>query len=269
MHAKRKFIGLALAGAIALGGVGILVSASGKDSGASSSKIREVDVLVAAAPLANGVDPTAETTKSSLALAHMRVEDVAPDALRSAQELQTLQGLRLSRPLAAGDQIVRSAFAKTTSYADATAPVDVPADLLQQSFTLEAQRVLGGRLRPGDHVGVMFSYTGGGAGGEQGGGATHLVLSKVLVANVQAEQLPSNPGAANAADAESLAQTMTGNLTVTLALDAPSAEKLTHGLEFGKLWLVVQPVEAPDGGTAVQTIGSVLSGSATVAVVKP
>jgi pilus assembly protein CpaB len=258
---RRRTFGLAAAALIAVAGIAILVVGSGKSSAADQSKTREVEVLVALAHLPNGTDPASGTARAAMALRKLPVDTVAPDALRSVDELDTLTGLKLSTALDPGDQVLRSSFGKTVNYAADTAPVEVPAGLLQQSFTLENQRVLGGRLRPGDRVGVMVSYP--------NAAVTHLALSKVLVANVQAEQLPSDPQAANAASQDSLAQTFGGNLTVTLALDAPSAEKLTHALEFGKIWLAVESADAPEAGIGIQTMESVLGAPIPAEAVKP
>ena len=47
-------------------------------------------------------------------------------------------------------------------------------------------------------------------------------------------------------------------ITVTLALEAPGAEKLAFALEFGKVWLAVMPDGAKVDNTGIQTRDSVL-----------
>ena len=45
----------------------------------------------------------------------------------------------------------------------------------------------------------------------------------------------------------------TGQFLVTLALDAPSAERLVFAAEHGTIWLSLEPSDAPDGATKIVT----------------
>jgi hypothetical protein len=40
---------------------------------------------------------------------------------------------------------------------------------------------------------------------------------------------------------------------VTLALDAPSVEKVVFAAEHGRVWLALEPKDANEGGTKVQS----------------
>jgi hypothetical protein len=44
---------------------------------------------------------------------------------------------------------------------------------------------------------------------------------------------------------------------VTLAMDAPSVERVVYGAEWGKLWLAAEPANAPQGGTKIVNAGNV------------
>jgi len=46
-------------------------------------------------------------------------------------------------------------------------------------------------------------------------------------------------------------------LLVTLAVDAPSAERIAYSAEFGTIFLAREPVDAPEGGTIIQSIDSI------------
>ena len=82
---------------------------------------------------------------------------------------------------------------------------------------------------------------------------THMFLHKVLVTRVQVEQLPreETDSEGNPVDTGQLAPT--GNLLVTLALDAPDVERLVFTAEFGTIWLSYEPADASEEDTQVQT----------------
>ncbi len=103
---------------------------------------------------------------------------------------------------------------------------------------LDAVRALGGRVREGDSVGVLMSF--------EEPETTHLVLQKVAVTDVRTAD-----GAPVTAKADGPAPT--GMLLVTLAVDAPAAEKVVFAAEHGRMWLSWEPKEANEGGTKVQT----------------
>jgi pilus assembly protein CpaB len=86
---------------------------------------------------------------------------------------------------------------------------------------------------------------------------THLTLHKVLVTNVQLEQLPDTVEQENGEIVTSTTLAPTGNLLVTLAVDAPSAERVIFGSEFGLVWLSAEPADATESDSRIQTRGSV------------
>jgi hypothetical protein len=49
----------------------------------------------------------------------------------------------------------------------------------------------------------------------------------------------------------------TGNLLVTLALDAPSIERLAFTAEFGHIFLAQEPNDAAESGTQIQNRGTI------------
>lgn len=106
--------------------------------------------------------------------------------------------------------------------------------------------------------------------GSKSPNTTHIFLHKVLVTRVQVEELPQervdNDG--NQIDTGDLAPT--GNLLVTLALDAPDVERLVFTAEFGLIWLSYEPADASEEDTSVITraevygLGSEEFGSETI-----
>lgn len=134
--------------------------------------------------------------------------------------------------------------------ANAKPDFEVPETFVQVSFALNTERAFAGQFRPGDHVGVMASYT------EEGVGITDLILQKILVSDVREEApLPIDEGAI-----DRLPAAPAGRFFVTLALSADDAESLTHVLEFGQIWLIEQPETASEIAPGIETLYSVLTG---------
>src|SRR5207237_1779115 len=69
--------------------------------------------------------------------------------------------------------------------------VKVPAGLQEVSFQLEPQRVVGGRLVPGDHIGIFISMSGGGIEAKPDKATTELTIHKVLLTAVQRAPQPA------------------------------------------------------------------------------
>jgi pilus assembly protein CpaB len=174
-------------------------------------------------------------------------------ALGSVESLAALEGKVASVDLVPGEQLVVQRFAAPQELST----VNVPDELLQVTVTLEPERALGGVISAGDTVGVFASFSEvERQDGKKGPGAvTHLTLHKVLVSNVQlaAGQTLST---GQEGDDEATAAPA-GNVLVTLALDAPSAEKVVFATEHGTVYLANEPESAPETGTTVQTINSI------------
>ena len=112
-----------------------------------------------------------------------------------------------------------------------------PTGLQEVSVLLEPQRAVGGRLAAGDTVGVFLSL----ARGRHG--ATHAVLHRVLVTQVQGAPAPADP------DAE--ASRRTGRRPAAAPSAQPDghprrrrageAEAVVFGVEHGTLWLSLEP----------------------------
>ncbi len=136
--------------------------------------------------------------------------------------------------------------------------VKVPAGLQEVSFQLEPQRVVGGRLTPGDHVGVFISIGGGGGGAEAKAGSTKLTIHKVLVTAVQrapqaaatAQPAPSATPGTTAADPQDTTLP-NGSLLLTVAVNDVDAARIVYASEFAKIWLSKEPVGAKVSGARI------------------
>jgi pilus assembly protein CpaB len=136
--------------------------------------------------------------------------------------------------------------------------VEVPAGLQEVSFQLEPDRVVGGRLAPGDHVGVFVNLETGGLEGKLDAETTKLTVRKALVTAVQRapEAAPTaaptasataDPNAANPQDTT----LPTGSLMLTVAVSDADAAKIVFAAEYAKMWLSKEPTNAKDSGPRI------------------
>jgi pilus assembly protein CpaB len=161
-----------------------------------------------------------------------------------------------SAMLVPGEQLVTARFIAPSAYRASGASVAVPEGLLQTTIALEPQRAVGGVLTPGSTVAVVASFT--------DPDESHVVLQKVLVTNVQLEDLGTSDSTdsdgtddeSDQAQAEPGAAP-TGQLLVTLALDPAAVERVVFGAEHGTVWLALDPKSAREDGTRVVDRGNV------------
>jgi pilus assembly protein CpaB len=120
-------------------------------------------------------------------------------------------------------------------------PVDVPKGLQEVSFQLEPQRVVGGRLVAGEHVGVFISMDKGGIEASPDKETTQLVVRKALLTAIQRAPQPATEE--GGADAQALPE---GSMLVTVAVDDKAAQKIVFAAEFAKIWLSKEPEDAKE-----------------------
>src|SRR5918998_3869695 len=171
---------------------------------------------------------------------------------RAMAGMETVQVLVVEKPVpegTPGEQLLASRFIDPALLADPNA-VKIPKGMQELSIALESQRVLGGELKPGATVGVFVSL----AKEDERPAQTHLVLHKVLVSKVQRGASAQQQEGAGGDNGTGLPE---GGLMVTLAVTAPSAEKIVFGAEHGKIWLSLEPAGADVAGTRVVTESSV------------
>jgi pilus assembly protein CpaB len=231
MIRRQKLIGIVASILLAAVGTALLVSfvRSAEDRALDGEKT--VEVLVVDSTIPKG-------TKAEDISSRVRLEQV-PSKVATKDALSTTVGLAgkvAAVDLLPGEQLVPSRFS-TPAEAQGIAP-----NLLQVTVAMDAVRAIGGQVRKGDSVAVALSF--------DDPDTTHIVLHKVKVTDVRtSEGLPVTTPASGPAP--------TGNILVTLAVDAPSVERVVFGAEHGRLWLSWQPKEAGEGGTKVQTTAAV------------
>lgn len=271
---NRKLLGASAAVVLAAMGTFVLVSfVRGAEQRALAGE-RLAQVYVVAAPIAKGTQ--GEAVRDSLTVERVPLKVRAAGAI---SDLADLDDKVAAVDLLPGEQLVEARF---ISPEDVSAgQVDVPDGLLETTIALSPERALGGNLKPGDTVALTTSFEPfdiEGTVDEKGqpldgeakktGNTTHIILHKVLVTNVQGgairasttQEPPATDGTPQ--QAPQPPQSAPGGpgaqaLMVTLALDAPSVERVVFAAEFGLVWLSAEPEDAPEDGTQVQTRGTI------------
>lgn len=276
----RRALGVAGAVVIALLGTMLLV---GYVRGAEERALEGeelVEVLVVADAVPKGT-PAAEMGRDvtlEMVPAKVRAEG-------GINDLAQLEDLVANTDLVPGEQIVASRFVTADTIAAGTR-VEAPSNTLEVTVSLTPERALGGGLLPGEVVGVIASFDPfdlntvepselapgevidpseifvGSSGGDEEGStgiksphSTHLILHKILVTQVQVEQLPRTDGVDVPDGSPPLAPT--GNLLVTLAAPPEAIEKIVFTAEHGFLWLAAEGEDALEPTTPVQTRATV------------
>jgi pilus assembly protein CpaB len=227
----RKPKGILPAVALALAGTLLLVGYVRAAEGRASAGEDLVPVLVV-----NDTIP-AGTSAADVA-SHVTTQKV-PVRVRTSGAVTTLSGLRgmvAAVDLLPGEQLTSSRFVAPNDLGRAA----VPKGLLEVTVSLDPVRALGGQLTPGQLVAVLAS-TDDGSGGI---GKTELILHDVKVTRVQStEPTPQKDGRPDPTAAP------TGTMLITLALDAPSVERVVFAAEHGRLWLSAESSDSASGAT--------------------
>jgi pilus assembly protein CpaB len=237
---NRRLPGLAVAIALALLGTALLVSyvGSAEDRALKGERLAEVLVVKDQVPAGTKAEDVAKAVK----LEKVPVKVRAESALR---DLASVKGKVTSTGLLPGEQVVADRFVDKQHMGRGL----VPAGLQEVTVPLDPARALGGRIEPGQTVGIVASF-----GGDGDDGVTHLIQHKVLVTGVQSgEELPDaveEPNKPTSAPSSTL--------LISLAGDAGTIERIVFAAEHGSIWLTAEPVDAPEAGSGIVTKGSVL-----------
>jgi len=97
--------------------------------------------------------------------------------------------------------------------------------------------------------------------GAEVGNTTHILEHKVFVTHIQVEEEPRTSVDENGNATTSAALAPTGNLLVTVAVDAPALERIVFTKEFGSIYLAAEPEDAPEDGTTLITRANVFAES--------
>lgn len=231
---RTRIIALVIAAVLAIvGGVVLVTYVRGADQRAAGDA-ELVDVLVVQQEVPAG------TAAAQLALVASvdRIPEafLAEGALTSLEQLDEYAGQVTSAALVPGEQLIAARLASPGDFVGGGGSIPVPEGLQEISISLDAQRVLGGRLAAGDHVGVLVTVP----EAQDSPAQTFLRYDQVLVTAV---------GGAFAEDGSA-----SGAVTVTLAVERDQAQAIVFAQETATLWLSKQAegLESTGGGPATR-----------------
>ncbi|MCO4256768.1 Flp pilus assembly protein CpaB [Pseudarthrobacter cellobiosi] len=248
---SRLLAGTAAAVLALIGAIVILVYAQGADERAVEG-LEPVDVLVVqqAVPAGTPVDSLA----AAVAVQKLPGAAVAQSALGSLDESA---GKVTAVEMHPGEQLLAERLIAPEDL-KSQGSVQIPKGLQEISFQLEPQRVVGGRIAPGDLVGIFISLDNGGIEAKSDKETTELAIHKVLVTAVQrapqgaagAAPSPSASAYPNSPDPKDT-ELPQGSLLLTVAVSDIDASKIVFAAEYAKLWLSKEPADAKDSGGAI------------------
>lgn len=242
---SRLLAGTAAVALALVGAVLIIFYANGADQRALAT-IEAEDVVMVKAEIPAGT-PVNEMAES-LTIEKVPAAGISDTALRT---LEGKAGTVSAVDLVPGEQLLAERLVLPADVEDEGA-AKVPAGFQEVSFQLEPQRVAGGRITIGDHVGIFLSFKDGAYKPNPADPTTQLTLRKVLVTAVQ--RAPQTASAEKTEDGTNPQDTTLpeGSLMLTVAVNDIDAGKIIFASEFGSLWLTKEPLDAQDNGPRIE-----------------
>ena len=205
--------------------------------------------------------------------------------------LEDIEGLVAAVDLLPGEQLTLARFVVRTSVSRYARTEDAPPGYLEMTMSLSPERFVGGSVTPGDTVAIVASFEpfdisqatlpegldltitteqldqlletffeNDALTGDKTPSVSHILEHKALVTNVQEEELPTSTlGDDGEVVTTGASIAPTGNLLVTVALDAPAIERLVFANEFGSIWIAAEPSNASEDGTMLVDRGNVFN----------
>lgn len=245
---KSRLLAGAAAAMLAIVGALLVMSYARNADQRAMKDLDPVPVVVVQAAIPAGTP--VESMAKSLTTKNLPAASVSASAVSS---LEDSTGKVAAVDLVPGEQLVAERLVAPEKLKSRGA-VEVPPGLQEVSFQLAPNRVVGGRLAPGDRVGVFVSLDSGGSESDPATETTKLTVRKVLVTAVQsapdgttAPAEGSDPSAPDPRDTT----LPTGSLMLTVAVNDIDAAKIVFAGEFGTVWLSKEPLDATESGPRI------------------
>lgn len=232
---RIRIIGAILALILAVAGTAAVVLYVRDADQRAANGAELVAVYVVQSTIPQGT--AAEDLRDAIAVEKLARNAIQPDHVTA---LDDIAGLVTTITLLPGDQLVEARFADPADLA-AQGNVVVPAGMQEVTIALPVEQVVGGSVRGGDTVGVLFTVIGA------DGSTTQFALHRVLVTRTQAgDNYIPDPSAQEAAPV--------ATIMVTLALVTPDIERVVWAAELqqsdrGGIWLTLEPEGADQSGS--------------------
>ncbi|GAA3937239.1 Flp pilus assembly protein CpaB [Microbacterium soli] len=247
---KTRIIGAILALILAVVGAFFLVSyVRGADARAQQGAVL-TKVFVVETEIPRGTP--GESIEEFVISDTVPQRNVVPDAVT---DLTKLEGLVASAALLPGDQLSTARFVSPEDLA-ATGEVPVPEGMQLLSFTLPADRVVGGQVKAGDHIGLIGTVDPDETGDQEDviNPVSQFAFHGVLVTRVQGLAKPP----ADAEDGAQVDQQSGSNIMLTIALSAKDAVRwvwFTEGeaASYAQMWLTLENDKTDNSGAVAVT----------------
>ncbi|MGW4928691.1 Flp pilus assembly protein CpaB [Agromyces sp. NPDC004153] len=247
---KTRIIGAIVALVVAAVGAFLLITyVRGADArAAAGTELAEVYIVREEIPEGTDGGVIADFVR----LDTVPIRNIADGAV---SDLSELEGLVADADILVGEQLLEDRFIDPAELA-ATGDVSVPPGMQLVSFTLPADRVVGGQVKAGDRIGLVGTVD----PDEEGDSAdvvspiTQFAFHGVLVTRVQGVPAP-DPDSGEAVD-----QRADADLMLTIALSTHDIERWVWFAEgeaanYAQMWLTLEN-EATDNGGSSPVTGS-------------
>lgn len=276
---KKRVIGFVAAVVLALIGTTLLVAfvKGAEDRALAGEAI--VEVYVAGSTIERGT--AGEDVVSLVSLEKIPTKVQVEGAIA---DLTDIEGLVAEVDLLPGEQLTFDRFVERSQISRYARTERAPEGMLEMTMSLSPERVVGGSIQPGDTIAVVASFepfelesatlpdglditvtsdqldqlleaffADDQLVGDKTPNVTKVLANKVLVTHVQEEELPQETFGNDGEVVGTGAIAPTGNLLVTVAVDASSLERIIFSKEFGMIWLAAEPLDAPEVGSKLVT----------------
>lgn len=285
--ARRALI-ILIALALAVAGTWIILTWVNSAVDRELEPVALVEVLVSTEAIRAGTPADDLVLGEDVQLVEVLARSQIPGALVT---LDDISGLVADVDIVAGEQLTTQRWVDpATRFASLLPEVEIPDGFLEVSFGFNDAQFVGGKPQPGDTVAFIATFdpfTISPTAIEPGAvddfddlfaiiqqtevptdedaadvtefktpNTTHILFHKLLVTNVQFGEPPALvDDEGNPVQPDPRAEA--GVTIVTFAAPAPDIERMVFTHEFGRIWLALEPIDAPEGGTDFITRGNV------------
>lgn len=249
---KTRIIGAVLALLLAVAGAFVLITyVRGADArAAEGAELADVYIVQAEVPKGTAGEGIADFVKVD----QMPQRNIVQGAVT---DLAELDGLVADADLLPGEQLLEARFIDPLELA-ARGDVQVPEGMQEVTITVSADRMVGGAVRAGDAVGLVYTTSTLSQQANEALAVTQFAFHRILVTRVTAGTTVTS-SAASGSDSESGTGSTPSDVPVdtfmvTLAATTPQIEKIVYGAEQqldgnGGIWLTLEPETADQGGS--------------------
>ncbi len=244
---KTRIIGAIVALILAAVGAFVLVTyVRGSDARAAEG-VELTDVYIVQDVIPKGT--AGEAVQDYVRLDSVQTRNLIDGAITDPDGLEELAGLVADADILPGEQLLSARFVDPADLA-ARGDVTIPPGMQLVSFTLPADRVVGGQVRAGDHIGLVGTVDPDEIGDAEDviNPVSSFAFHGVLVTKVQGVVV------ADPESGETQEQSAQDAILVTIALSAPDVERwvwFSEGpaADYAKMWLTLENDQTDNNGT--------------------